>query len=71
MCCRQTLCSRWHRVQQAEESWHHAGGSPLRLWRLAPEGARSRPCGWGPWIHLAPSRGRCSAFPRLVAGGPE
>jgi predicted cupin superfamily sugar epimerase len=34
----QGACSRWHRVAQAEETWHHAGGSPLRLWRLPPEG---------------------------------
>ena len=30
--------SRWHRVAGADEVWHHAGGDPLDLWRLPPEG---------------------------------
>lgn len=30
--------SRWHRVNGADESWHHAGGAPLELLRLPPEG---------------------------------
>jgi len=30
--------SRWHRVLQADETWHHAGGDPLELWLLPPEG---------------------------------
>jgi predicted cupin superfamily sugar epimerase len=31
-------CSRWHRVAGADEVWHHAGGAPLDLWRLPPQG---------------------------------
>ena len=30
--------SRWHRLLQADETWHHAGGDPLELWLLPPEG---------------------------------
>jgi predicted cupin superfamily sugar epimerase len=30
--------SRWHRVLRADETWHHAGGDPLELWLLPPEG---------------------------------
>ncbi len=30
--------SRWHRVLGADETWHHAGGDPLELWLLPPEG---------------------------------
>jgi predicted cupin superfamily sugar epimerase len=30
--------SRWHRVLQADETWHHAGGDPLELWLLPPDG---------------------------------
>ena len=30
--------SRWHRVVGADETWHHAGGDPLELWVLAPDG---------------------------------
>lgn len=30
--------SRWHRVSRADESWHHAGGAPLELLCLPPEG---------------------------------
>lgn len=44
----QGACSRWHRVAQAEETWHHAGGSPLRLWRLAPEGGEAEALWLGP-----------------------
>ncbi|MCP9858887.1 MULTISPECIES: cupin domain-containing protein [unclassified Cyanobium] len=31
-------CSRWHRVEGGDEVWHHAGGDPLDLWRLPPQG---------------------------------
>jgi len=34
--------SRWHRVCGADESWHHAGGAPLELLCLPPEGGRLR-----------------------------
>jgi predicted cupin superfamily sugar epimerase len=30
--------SRWHRVLQADETWHYAGGDPLELWLLPPAG---------------------------------
>lgn len=30
--------SRWHRVCRADESWHHAGGAPLELLCLPPDG---------------------------------
>jgi predicted cupin superfamily sugar epimerase len=30
--------SRWHRVSGADESWHHAGGAPLELLCLPPNG---------------------------------
>lgn len=34
--------SRWHRVSRADESWHHAGGAPLELLCLPPEGGALR-----------------------------
>lgn len=33
--------SRWHRVMDADETWHHAGGDPLELWLLPPSGGAS------------------------------
>ncbi|KEF41229.1 MAG: cupin [Cyanobium sp. CACIAM 14] len=33
--------SRWHRVAGADETWHHAGGDGLDLWRLPPGGGRA------------------------------
>ncbi len=33
-----TQISRWHRVMGADETWHHAGGDPLELWILPPDG---------------------------------
>lgn len=41
--------SRWHRVAQAEETWHHAAGSPLWLWRLPPEGGEAEALLLGPF----------------------
>ncbi|WP_216904099.1 cupin domain-containing protein [Synechococcus sp. CCY 9618] len=40
--------SRWHRVDGADEVWHHAGGDPLDLWRLAPRGGRAERLVLGP-----------------------
>ena len=40
--------SRWHRVRGADETWHHAGGSPLELWRLPPAGGVAEPASLGP-----------------------
>ena len=34
--------SRWHRVSDADETWHHAGGAPLELLALSPEGGELR-----------------------------
>ena len=34
--------SRWHQVCGADESWHHAGGAPLELLCLPPEGGALR-----------------------------
>lgn len=50
--------SRWHRVACADESWHHAGGAPLELLALPPEGG-------------APRRQRLSAVPSEPGGLPE
>lgn len=33
--------SRWHRVLRADETWHHAGGDPVELWLLPPEGGQA------------------------------
>lgn len=40
--------SRWHRVLQGDETWHHAGGDPLELWLLPPEGGVATPHRLGP-----------------------
>lgn len=32
--------SRWHRVSNAAETWHPAGGAPLELLSLPPQGGR-------------------------------
>ncbi len=34
--------SRWHRVAAADETWHHAGGDPLELLTLPPQGGPLR-----------------------------
>jgi predicted cupin superfamily sugar epimerase len=31
--------SRWHRVQGADEAWHHYEGAPLELLSFAPDGS--------------------------------
>ncbi len=41
-------CSRWHRVAGADEVWHHAGGDPLDLWRLPPQGGTAERLLLGP-----------------------
>ncbi|MBW4529272.1 MAG: cupin domain-containing protein [Aphanothece saxicola GSE-SYN-MK-01-06B] len=40
--------SRWHRVEGADEVWHHAGGDPLDLWRLPPQGGTAERLVLGP-----------------------
>jgi predicted cupin superfamily sugar epimerase len=39
--------SRWHRVRGSDEIWLHAGGAPLDLWALPPEGGQPRLLGLG------------------------
>ncbi|MCP9848584.1 cupin domain-containing protein [Cyanobium sp. Morenito 9A2] len=58
-------CSRWHRLHQAEETWHHAGGSPLELWRLAPEGPQPQRLWLGP---LDPQRPEQRPLQRIPPG---
>jgi predicted cupin superfamily sugar epimerase len=41
-------CSRWHRLEGADEVWHHAGGAPLDLWRLPPGGGAAERLILGP-----------------------
>lgn len=40
--------SRWHRVEGADEVWCHAGGAPLDLWRLPPQGGTAERLLLGP-----------------------
>ncbi len=40
--------SRWHRVIDADETWHHAGGDPLDLWILPPAGGVAQRLKLGP-----------------------
>lgn len=44
--------SRWHRVRGGDETWHHAGGDPLELWLLAPEGGMAQRRCLGPLTSL-------------------
>jgi hypothetical protein len=46
--------SRWHRVRDADETWHYAGGDPLELRRLAPQGGPVELCRLGPWSATQP-----------------
>ncbi|MEB3199491.1 MAG: cupin domain-containing protein [Synechococcaceae cyanobacterium] len=32
--------SRWHRLERADEIWHHVAGAPLELLTLPPDGGR-------------------------------
>jgi predicted cupin superfamily sugar epimerase len=48
--------SRWHRVQGADEVWHHGGGDPLQLWRLAPEGGEAEALTLGPLDRRRPAQ---------------
>lgn len=45
--------SRWHRVEGADEVWHHAGGDPLDLWRLPPQGGTAERLVLGPLVAAA------------------
>ncbi len=46
--------SRWHRVRGADETWHHAGGAPLELWRLPPAGGVAQAASLGPLLPAQP-----------------
>jgi len=50
------VTSRWHRLSAAEESWHHAGGAPLRLWRRPPDGAEPEALRLGPLDQAFPEQ---------------
>lgn len=59
--------SRWHRVRHADETWHHAGGDPLDLWLLPPEGGVATAQRLGP---LSPTAGPDATRPvRVVPAG--
>ena len=49
--------SRWHRVRGSDEIWLHAGGAPLDLWTLPPEGGRARLIGLGSLTDSDPLNG--------------
>ncbi|MFM7732615.1 MAG: cupin domain-containing protein [Cyanobium sp.] len=57
--------SRWHRVAGADEIWHHGGGAPLRLWRLAPEGGEAEELMLGPLEHRRPEQAPVQVIPSL------
>ncbi len=42
--------SRWHRLRQSEEIWHHGGGAPLELHRLPPQGGEAQRLALGPLL---------------------
>ena len=58
--------SRWHRVRGADETWHHAGGDPLELWILPPEGGVARRCLVGPLAAPPPQANDDQEGPRPV-----
>ncbi len=57
--------SRWHRVLGADETWHHAGGDPLELWLLPPEGGVAERRLVGP-LPSTPCPGEGQATPQPV-----
>jgi predicted cupin superfamily sugar epimerase len=54
--------SRWHRVAGGDEVWHHAGGDPLDLWRLPPQGGTAERLILGPFT-AADAAGEATADP--------
>lgn len=40
--------SRWHRVSNSDETWHYAGGAPLELIRMTPDGSSTEALRLGP-----------------------
>lgn len=64
--------SRWHRVRGADETWHHAGGDPLELWVLPPEGGVAERRLLGPLAPSPPGAGETTDQPlpvRVVPAG--
>jgi predicted cupin superfamily sugar epimerase len=56
--------SRWHRVNGADETWHHAGGDPLALWSLSPEpGAEAEQRRLGPYSAAVPDQSPLHIIP--------
>jgi predicted cupin superfamily sugar epimerase len=55
--------SRWHRVEGADEVWHHAGGDPLDLWRLPPQGGTAEQLLLGP-LAAAAAAGEATDAPQ-------
>lgn len=49
--------SRWHRVRGSDEIWLHAGGAPLDLWALPPEGGQPQLLGLGSLTEEGPGGG--------------
>lgn len=64
-----TEISRWHRVLLADETWHHAGGDPLELWLLPPEGGVAERRLLGPLELPAPGAPSPPATPDTPAPG--
>lgn len=58
--------SRWHRVGHADESWHHAGGDPLELLSLPPQGGQLRRQCLSALTAQAPSSPAVEAMPLAV-----
>ena len=58
--------SRWHRVRGSDEIWLHAGGAPLDLWALPPEGGQARLLGLGSLTEEGPGGGGATGG----TGGP-
>jgi predicted cupin superfamily sugar epimerase len=54
--------SRWHRVRDADELWHHYAGAPLEL-RLSPDGRHCET------LRLGPDLGRGERPQVVVAAG--
>lgn len=55
--------SRWHRVRQADEVWHHGGGAPLQLWSLPPTGGVAEELHLGPLTVEVPGQQPLQVIP--------
>ncbi|MEQ1505758.1 MAG: cupin domain-containing protein [Myxococcota bacterium] len=47
--------SAWHRVRDADETWHHYGGDPLALHQLDADGLRTVTLGAGTFHAVVPA----------------